>query len=717
MTFLNPLVLLGLIAATIPIILHLLNLRKLRTIEFSTLAFLKELQRSKMRRVKIRQILLLVLRTLLIVLIVLAFARPAFRGYLTGGIGSHAKTTVVIILDDSFSMDVSDEHGQLFKQAKEITLQLVNSLNEGDEAALIKLSDLPNPPVERPTYNYYSLRNVIQEASIARNHTNVDDALTFSAKMLGESQNFNKEVYLITDAQKSHFLTERKKAQGLRIFDPNVKFFMIPLGGKGANNSGLESIEVKTRIFEKDKSVAVSAAVKNYGNIALSNYLTSIYLDGTRVMQKGVDVGAGETRSVEFSVVPQKVGYVSGFVEIEEDALAQDNRKYFTFYVPDKIKLLLVGNAPKDLQFLKLALVPNTGQGSPATFEIQEAKPDKLVTLNLSNYSVVVLSDVRSFSEGDANRIKSYLGNGGGVLLFPGSDVDIRNYNNTLLSALQLPAIQGTNGSISDKNTYTSFGAIDFDHPIFIGIFEEKQLAAGGSQRKIESPRIYFSFALQSSASGQSIINTSIGPPLLCDYKVGNGKLLFYGLTPNLDWSDLPLKGIFVPLINRSIFYLSAKDEREEAHTVGDKFDVLLSAAGSGADKYIIKGPNGEEAYLKSRPVQNGVLCSIENSDMPGVYEVYNNGQLVKRFPVNINPAESDLSRLNEGGLEDFLGKFSIESRAVKFVSRDDNLKDVILQSRYGVELWKYCLILALIVAAIEMLVARESKKSMEATA
>src|SRR5260221_12200822 len=115
MTFLNPLVLFGLAAAAIPVILHLLNLRKLRTIEFSTLTFLKELQQTKIRRLKLRQLLLLLIRTLLIVLIVIAFARPTLRGTILGTIGSHAHSTVVFILDDSFSETVSDEHAERFR--------------------------------------------------------------------------------------------------------------------------------------------------------------------------------------------------------------------------------------------------------------------------------------------------------------------------------------------------------------------------------------------------------------------------------------------------------------------------------------------------------------------------------------------------------------------------------------------------------------------------
>lgn len=149
MTFLNPALLLGLIAAAIPILLHLLNLRRLRTIEFSTLTFLKELQRTRIRRLKIRQLLLMVLRTLLVMLLVLAFARPTLKGSIMGSIGSHGKTTIVLLIDDSFSMTASDQQGELLKQAKQTALAIVGLLKEGDEVSLVKFSDVKRSSMER----------------------------------------------------------------------------------------------------------------------------------------------------------------------------------------------------------------------------------------------------------------------------------------------------------------------------------------------------------------------------------------------------------------------------------------------------------------------------------------------------------------------------------------------------------------------------------------
>src|SRR5512136_1813631 len=111
MTFLNPLVLFGLAAAAIPILIHLLNLRKLKVVEFSSLRFLKELQKTRMRRLKLRQWLVLLFRTLLIVFLVLAFSRPALRGSVSALGAKRAASTIVVLLDDSPTMGMRNDHG------------------------------------------------------------------------------------------------------------------------------------------------------------------------------------------------------------------------------------------------------------------------------------------------------------------------------------------------------------------------------------------------------------------------------------------------------------------------------------------------------------------------------------------------------------------------------------------------------------------------------
>src|SRR3989304_6972183 len=184
MTFLNPAILFGLLAASIPIIIHLLNLRKLKKIEFSTLQFLKELQKNKIRKIKLKQWLLLVLRVLIILCIVTAFARPTLVGVSVGGTTSAAKTTAIFILDDTFSMSVIDENGSYFNQAKETIKDLLTQFEEGDEVGLILISHQPEE-IEM-TSNLNKFKQSIDAATISYASNKLNNAIIKAAELIGE---------------------------------------------------------------------------------------------------------------------------------------------------------------------------------------------------------------------------------------------------------------------------------------------------------------------------------------------------------------------------------------------------------------------------------------------------------------------------------------------------------------------------------------------------
>src|SRR5512136_1146341 len=99
--FLNSTALFAAVAALIPLIIHLFSRRRVKVVEFSSVRHLKAMQKRQVRRLKIRQLLLLILRMLIILAVVLAFARPTTK---SGSVGAHASVTAVILFDNSASM-------------------------------------------------------------------------------------------------------------------------------------------------------------------------------------------------------------------------------------------------------------------------------------------------------------------------------------------------------------------------------------------------------------------------------------------------------------------------------------------------------------------------------------------------------------------------------------------------------------------------------------
>ena len=714
MTFLNPLVLFGLAAAAIPVILHLLNLRKLRTIEFSTLTFLKELQQTKIRRLKLRQLLLLIVRTLLIIFIILSFARPALRGTILGTIGTNAHSTVIFILDDSFSMTASDEHGELFKQAKESASKLIDVLKEGDEAFLIKLSDLPQATVAPATHDFTQLKNITTESHISTVRRSMEDALRLSAKLLSTSNNANKEVYIISDGQRTLFPQNlNQSGQNIgNLFGEDVKFFTIQTGIKEAVNVAIDSVEVKSTIIEQGKPVSVVASVRNYGNVPLTNYIASIFLDGVRVAQQNTNVNAWSSASLEFSVIPKKTGYIKGYIDLENDIIEQDNRRYFTLFVPEQINVALVSNSSADSKFLFLALQSGNNDSGKSILNIEQLTAQKFPFLDLQRTDVLLLSNIISFSQNDADRIRQFVERGGGLILLPGSGIQPANYNSTVLKTLNIPAIEGMSGTTS-VSAGLHFQKIDYDHPLFSTVFDNVQQDKRKDSRAIESPDIAIALKRQTGKQARTIISLNDNTPFLSEHMFGSGTILFYSVAPTMQWSDLPLKGVFVPMMYRSVIYVSSHHNEEPSAITGDETSVALhnNAQRAGGKPLTLLYPDGTEEILKTSG-QFETKITIPHIPLPGWYDVKSDNTTLTVVSVNTDSRESDLRKISRDDLTMFWKEMNIQPTAVQSLEPGSNLQAAIQQSRFGVELWKYCIGLALLLALLEMFIARDSRKA-----
>lgn len=722
MTFLNPLVLFGLAAAAIPVILHLLNLRKLRTIEFSTLTFLKELQQTKIRRLKIRQLLLLVIRTLLVVLLVLAFARPALQGSLVGHIGTHAHSSVVFIFDDSFSMKAADEYGDFFKQAKETAGRLIDLLSEGDEAFLVKFSDLPQATVEPATHDFDALRTMIRESHVSPIRRPIEDAIRLSAKLLAESKNANKEVYIISDLQRTLFPVDRIQGQSRTpaLFDDRVRFFVADIGTKVAPNAAIDSVEVTTKILEINKPATVYASVRNFSSSALRNYVVSVFLDGVHAAQGNVQVEPWGSASVNFTLTPKRAGFLKGYVELENDALDEDNTRFFTMSIPKRINVTISSNSKEDARYPLLALESNSGEGENSLLNVQHVESQKFSFVDLKNVDVLVLMGTKSFSSGTIDRIRDFVERGGGLILFPGSDFQPNDFNAGLLPALSVPTVESVMSF--DAQSTISFQSIDFDHPLFATVFEKSWKGAQDNKRAIESPAILTVLKRQTGIRGRSIITLSDGHPFLSEHNPGEGRILFYSVAPVPTWSDFQLKGIFVPLMYRSVLYVSSREQSQASSTVGDEAFIRLPGnATTATGQFTLVAPDGSEEYVRpsgtafsegSKTAKSSEERWIQRKLMlPGIYEVRNSSTPVSVLAANVDARESDGRRISGDELSEFWKRFGVQSSFVRFLGHGEQLQSAVVQSRFGVELWKYLIGLALLLALLEMIVARDSKK------
>jgi len=694
MIFLNPAVLLGLLAATIPIIIHLFNLRKLKKIEFSTLAFLKELQKNKIRKIKLKQWILLALRVLIILFVVLAFARPTLQSIQIGGTTSAAKTTAIFILDDTFSMSVVDQKGSYFNQGKEIIKQIISQLQEGDEVGLILVS---NPTKENKlTTNFSEFIKNLDMLDLSYSTGDLNSSIVKAAQLISESKNLNREIYLISDFQKNKINDEKAQNDLSELLNDKVRFYSFNLADKDVFNLSIDDLKINNQIFEKDKPISFSITITNNSKQDVNSGVVSLFMNNERSAQKSFDVASGQSAIVDIEATSKTSGFIDVVAEIETDEIEQDNKRFASIFIPEKISVGLFAENQNDLTFVDLAL-QTAGEGK---YLIERKNINQLTSQQLSKYQTIIIS-ANNISNG-IEQLKDLVSNGGGLILFPSSNPDAASFNRTL-TQLGLGNAQAFVGKVNGSDIKINFDKTDFDHPVFQNIFKSDD------KKKYESPELNAYYKL--TQSGKQIISLVDGSSFLNEIKIGNGKVFLFNSSPVLSWSDFPIKSIFAPLINKSVVYLSAKDREQNVFLAGQEISVNLK--GSTQSQIKIVKPDKSEEFINLDQNQSRDYLTYRNTQTAGNYKIYSGENLIEDISVNTDPTESKTIYADKDDFENYLSQINFKG-VYTSIDKDENISKKIMQARFGSELWRYFLLVAIILALIEMTIARNTKKELE---
>lgn len=692
MLFLNPTILFVLLAAAIPVLIHMLNLRKLKKVDFSTLKFLKEIQKSKIRKIKFKQWLLLALRVLIILFTVFAFARPTLKGIALTGATSASKTSVVFILDDSFSMSFVETNGSLFNQAKSEVNKILSQLNEGDDAELILLSNskFDNYKLSK---NLTLLKTKIRKVKISSVTGSIDNAVKNGLNLLFASNNFNKELYILSDFQKrslSYNISKNKNT-----FE-NIRLYTITFGGSKYQNVGIDKLILGTQIFEKNKPIIFNISVTNYSHEKVNDIVLSLFINGKRKSQKNLSFNPGASTSLEMSSNVSSSGFISAFVEIDDDVILQDNKRYVNFYIPEKLNVGLFSDNSFDKQFILPALTSGRNNND---INIIEANSNQLASLNLTNFDVIIFIPSKTFT--NLNRLQKYIESGGSLVLFPGSSINETSFRD-ILSGLRITANIKASGEKNTNENYLSFDKIDFAHPVFENLFEKKK------KKEVDSPNILFHFNIDYKNFGRYIITLNDKSHFLTEMKKGMGRIFIFNTAPVLSWSNFSIKGIFAPLINKSIFYLSFKNVFHKDYIAGNEVGIKINNAKKGLIE-IVK-PNKSVEHITLDEFINNDYINYKMTEQIGIYKVTGGKTMLSMFSVNADPNESVQKYLTPKEFEEYLKKINFNGKYIA-IDKSEEVQSVVQQARFGSELWKLFIIIALCLAAVEMLISKSAKK------
>jgi len=685
LTFLNPSALLGLVAISIPVLIHVLNRRRLRDVEFSSVVFLRKLTRDRMHRLNLKRLLLLVIRSLVIACVVLSFSKPVLVEDSAVAAGPGGRSPAVILLDRSFSMGYREGTSSAFELARSTASELLRVLD--GRAILIPFDEGPEYDGEGPQ-ELGTLEERLAGISISSRGTDVMAALNLSLALLRElDAGYGGRIYLITDMAAPGW--DGKIDPELRPVLESSHIYVISVGGRGRRNVAVDSIHVGEGAL-LGGSLRVTARVSNYGERSAEGVMAYLYLGGRKVSQQVLRIGPHGRSYVTFEV-PSPEGRLYGQVELSEDRLSIDNRRYFALDLPERIKVMLVSGDRRDSYFVREALASASGEGR--AIDVSWRSPGELSSEAIAGSDVIFILNAPRLPDAALSSLLDGVRSGKGLFISLGPRSDIGFYNGRIIPAMSKGSI-GPPSDAGGDGAYYPLGDVDLSHPILRGIVPK------GSS--VSWPRFY-RFYRSKLPEAVPIMKYSNGMLALGELGLGRGKILLSTAPLDLSWSDLPLVGIFAPLILRATLYLAVDLGGVEGYIVGRKASGWLE--GRIGNGIWCEDPLGERHGISPVWSSGGYAWEISEVDVQGIWKVFSGSSEVGMFAVNLDPRESDVRAVSEDRVGELLGK----SR-VTFIRAGGDISDELRRHRGGRELWRWFLLLAVALLLAEMYLARPGR-------
>ncbi|ACF13443.1 conserved hypothetical membrane protein [Chloroherpeton thalassium ATCC 35110] len=713
MTFLNPAILFALFAAAVPILIHFLNMKRRKKIEFASLQLIKEIQKSSLRRFKIRQWLLLLLRSLAIFLLVLAFSKPILPGYLAGnGFSNQTKTSAAIVFDTSPSMRYADQrNGDQWRVAKTAAMEVLENFSENDEIFLLFSCEAS---ASVAAMSVAEARRQIAQQETSPVFSPTEELLRRALWLLANAKNFNRECYLISDFHPSGFLAQDTAFAKRRDYE-KINLFVLNVAPSDKQNVALYHHEVLTKIFEPQKPIRVQAQARFSQSEPAQNAVVQLFLKEKLSAEKSLSPQPDGTAQTVLTAMPSGTGCTCGKILLEDDNLNADNQRFFSVYIPEKIHVLMAYENRETVRFLEAAL---KSYENPNFFELDFVSARQLDARNFAPFDALLLVGLENFSKTTLQKLKVFMENGGGVMLFAAPE--LKNYEsyNQLLKLLGGGRFQPASETL-DKSSFT-LDPPHVRHPIFDGIYQNSNLARSNSQlQSSELPQIFARANYDKSPSEAAVLTYLDGRALCSSLKHGNGAAVIFATLPTPQATNLVWQPIFAPLIFRSVFFVSKKAQSATmAYTVGKPDEAILPQGTALHEHLIVKKPSGKAFIAPLRERLGSVRLQLQPAlfDEIGIYEVRKSGaqgeELLEKLALNLAPSESEMGALKRQQVQQAIMKTGVDSTHIYFAETgklsNEAVASLISGSRYGFGIWKYLLALAAACLILETVLAKK---------
>ena len=713
MHFLAPAALAGLAALSLPVIIHLLNKLRIREVRWAAMRFLHAAAQKNQRRVKMQDLLLLILRCLVLALIVFAFARPTFQAVEKSSLVAGDPLTVMVLLDQSASMGASDGVETRFAAARTATLNFLEELPSGSAAGLLLVNDSYASPVSRPSRDLSLVRRSVELARLTDRGTDFQPAIRAAVEALRNLPG-RREVHLFTDNQ----LTGWRALEPVREFlknAPDIKVIITTPGASApgsARNLAVTNLKLDTAIPVAGQPLRVLVEVTNTGDVPADSVRLALAVDDDAPSADAVisQLAPGGTRYIPLLVRLPGTGFHTLTASLPPDRLAFDNRRTLALEIAPARDVLVVESrrGPALWQgtghFLATALAPVDEEAASRHYlHVTRTTAADLDPSKFSGYAVIFLAAADPLPPPVVTALAAFVNEGGGLVVMPGDATPAGLFldppwPDLLPAAVNLPS-------------EPSQGAIEpgpYNHPLLTlwndpaaGNLAALRFAKVFSLDPIKTPEVSIALRLADTT------------PVIMERTVGKGRVVLFAAPPVPTWTNLPLHPAFVPLMHRLYAATARASSLKLNLAPGDTFQAPVPIEQLNRDVYV-RAP-GEDAKPvavgRTELVGTQAMLRARTAAAAGRYTVYvgQNERPDFYFAVQSPADESDLKTVPANILATASSTPASGSPASASPSSAPAPSAPLLTAR---QLWTIALAAAAFLSCTELLLALRSSRS-----
>lgn len=672
MSFLFPNFLYFLFALSIPVIIHLFNLRRYRRIEFTNVSLLKEIQVSTRSVKKIKNLLILLSRLLALTFLILAFAQPFIP------IQEDENTSVkpvVIYFDNSISMNEGSTGYTLMDACRMSASDLIRDFGNSrvfyfvtNDFSQAELNDLSAEEV----------LSELEDVQVSYMSRTFKDIYNRIQAIKDQSGSDDVDCYVFSDFQISQFSDFNTGR------DSSVLFHFVHLQPDVTGNVSVDSVWLNNPLITADGIDSISVRISNYSEDVLKDQPIRLYVNEKLVSLSSVSLEAWSSTNISMSFPEKYFGFFKNRIETPDDGLFEDDNLYFSFRTDSSVIIYQLGDE-KPNDFFKAVY------SSPFVFYHNNEKNADLNLLNRSD--LFILSGESSLPAGLLNEIKEKVSEGSNLIIYPTTTEDLE-YMNLILETFKLEnlmnfdtsgkVISGVNKLSAVLNNTLENIPENANFPKANGTYRVKE--------KMNLPK-------------EDILSFESGEPALRRYPFGEGSVFVFTFSLSPEMSDFCRNSLFIPTAINMAY--SARKTGSLYHFQNSAVQIPLRQKIDEDENILHITGKDVDVIPELKRMDGGLYLQLHRQfDKAGNYDVVNRGEIIDVLSLNYNRKESDIRRHSEESLSEQLNRASINRSAV-ITQKASGESFSETWTNKAVILWKYCIILALMFFVAEILIIR----------